>query len=63
VRQSAEELNWLSAVSTKHTNSRTKLRHELAFKSDRRLDTRAIDQKYRDPATGLPISMVIKNKK
>jgi tetratricopeptide (TPR) repeat protein len=59
LRQSAEELHWLHAVSTKHTGTRTRLRRELAYKSDRRLDTRGIDGKYRDPKTGLPISSVL----
>ena len=59
IRHSQEELHWLSAVSDKHTVSRSRLRRELAFKSDRRLDTRGIDGKYRDPRSGLPISMVV----
>ena len=59
LRQSREELTWLSAVSDRHTATRQRLRQELAYKSDRRLDTRGIDGKYRDPKTGLPISAVV----
>ena len=59
VRQSHEELTWLSSVADRHTATRSQLRRELAYKSDRRLDTRGIDDKYRDPKTGLPISAVV----